>query len=286
MANSGGPQSVRARPTPAGCGTVRTDRANGANGANIELQPLTPFMDTPTPPDGIPLKDWIAAAPIGKTATYALLEALGLTPDRAVFPGYPRPVPFLTPEQQNTLDAAARAVANGRTVASIAAEVAGSSGEIAPAAPAALAAPAAGALAQPEAIAALVAAFAQAMPPQAAEPDPLRVAERLNRAAELGAWLSTGELAEVLGVHRTAPDPVAWLEKFPRPGYRVEAVKHGRGWFWRVSHDGPIAPVRSLAAADRPVGFGALLEASAVTLERRASMIGGPQLPSLPRAWS
>jgi hypothetical protein len=254
-------------------------------------------MTTPTPPDGsIPLKDWIAAAPIGKTAAYALRDALGMTLESARFGSYPRPVPFLNPEQRATLERAAAAIANGtETVASIAAKTAGASGEITPAAharAAALAAPepAAAALAQPETIAALVAAIAQAMPQQQApEPDPLRVAERLAAAATAGHWLTTAELAALLGVHRTAPDPVRWVERFPRPGYRVETVKHGgHARFWRLSFDGPApVPGRTLAAADRPaVGFGAVLEASAVTLERRASMIGGPQLPSLPRAWS
>jgi hypothetical protein len=269
---------------------------------------MTASLDNgPPTPDGIPLKDWIAAAPIGRTAAYALLRALDLTPSTATFPGYPKAVPYLDQQQRVAMDAAALQVKNGRSVASIAAEVAGAprqtlagavaevqgeQGEARLAASAqALADARAGMQAMdpgPGGLAALVAAIAQATAPQrlAPEPDPLRVAERLHRAAELGAWLSTGELAEVLGVHRTAPDPVAWPERFPRPGYRCEAVKHGRGWFWRVSIDGTApAPARALAASDRPVGFAAVLEASAVTLERRASMIGGPQLPPIPRPW-
>jgi hypothetical protein len=274
---------------------------------------MTDTLDNgPPTPDGIPLKDWIAASPVGRTTAYQLLDALGLNPGKAVFPGYPKAVPFLSPDQRAAMDAAALAVRNGRSVASIAAETAAASGEIAPAPRQTLAGAAAevqgeqgearlaaGAQAFADAgglAAVIAAAIAHALPQQPApEPDPLLIAERLAAAATAGHWLTTAELAELLGCEsRTAPDPVRWVERFPRPGYRVETTKHGRGRFWRLSFDGPApTPARTLAAADRPpVGFGAsLLEASratvqaqAVTLERLVPA-AGPQLPPIPRPW-
>lgn len=238
-------------------------------------------------PNGIPLKDWIEGAPVGRTAAYSLLKVMGLTPEKAIFPGYPKPIPFLAPDQQAAMDAAALMMKNGKTLSQVAAKMNGEPDPevIAPRPAGAVA------LAQSEALATLADSIAQAVaqiaPQQPPQADPLRVAERLHRAAELGAWLSTPELAELLGVSRTAPDPVAWVDRFPRPGFRAEVVKHGRGWFWRLSHDGPAPTVRSLtpAAPDRPVGFGALLEASAVTVERHVSPLG-PQLPALPRPWA
>lgn len=66
-------------------------------------------------------------------------------------------------------------------------------------------------------------------------PDPLAVARGLAEAAELGAWLSTRELAQLLGV---APSTVRrWSTGHqPRPGYALERRDAGpRVCWWRIS---------------------------------------------------
>jgi hypothetical protein len=70
-------------------------------------------------PAGQRLSEWIDAAPIGKTATYELIRALGITPAKARFPGSGAAVSVLTAEQVQALDRAAEAVAAGRSIAEI-----------------------------------------------------------------------------------------------------------------------------------------------------------------------
>lgn len=91
----------------------------------------------------------------------------------------------------------------------------------------ALTAPAAGS----DTLAAL-AALAAALQPQTPT-DPLAVARGLAEAAELGAWLSTAELAGVLGV--AAGTPRNWESGHsPRPGFELERRKDGASVWWRV----------------------------------------------------
>ena len=71
-------------------------------------------------PSGQRLADWIAAAPIGRTASYELLRALGITPAKARFPGSSAAVSVLSPEQAAAMDRAAAAIASGRSIAEIA----------------------------------------------------------------------------------------------------------------------------------------------------------------------
>ena len=47
-------------------------------------------------PSGQRLSQWIEQAPIGKTAAYELLRALGITPCKARFPGSASAVSVLT----------------------------------------------------------------------------------------------------------------------------------------------------------------------------------------------
>jgi hypothetical protein len=66
--------------------------------------------------------------------------------------------------------------------------------------------------------------------------DPLAVPRALQEASELGAWLSTKELAELV---RMAPATVrGWGEGHtPRPGFRL-VRKTDRGVWWKVVTDG------------------------------------------------
>jgi hypothetical protein len=70
-------------------------------------------------PDGIRLSSWIEQAPIGKTASYELLKALGITPGKARLPGTSAPVSILTRGEQEAMDRAAAAVAAGRSIAEL-----------------------------------------------------------------------------------------------------------------------------------------------------------------------
>jgi hypothetical protein len=70
-------------------------------------------------PSGQRLSEWIEQAPIGKTAAYELLKALGITPGKARFPGSAAAVSMLTPEQLVIMGAAAEQVAAGRSIADI-----------------------------------------------------------------------------------------------------------------------------------------------------------------------
>ena len=81
------------------------------------------MTDTPAPIEALPsgqrLSEWIEAAPIGKTAAYELLKALGITPTKARFPGSAAAVSMLTPQQVAIMDAAAEQVAAGRSIAEL-----------------------------------------------------------------------------------------------------------------------------------------------------------------------
>ena len=79
------------------------------------------------------------------------------------------------------------------------------------------------------AMAQLVAAMAPPPPPA----DPLSVARGLAEAADLGAWLSTGELAAPVGM---APTTIRhWTSGHRiRPGFGVEKRKDGASIWWRV----------------------------------------------------
>lgn len=80
------------------------------------------------------------------------------------------------------------------------------------------------------ALAQLAAALAPPPPPA----DPLAVARGLADAADLGAWLSGQELAQLLGV---APGTVrSWgTGHRPRPGFELERRKDGAAVWWRVT---------------------------------------------------
>jgi hypothetical protein len=93
----------------------------------------------------------------------------------------------------------------------------------------AVTAPAAGT----DALAAL-AQLAAAMAPQPPA-DPLAVARGLREAAELGAWLTTAELAQLLKV--SPGTPAAWWKKgqAPRPGFALDRRKVAGAVWWRVS---------------------------------------------------
>ena len=78
-----------------------------------------------------------------------------------------------------------------------------------------------------------LAQMAMALRPPA---DPLAVPRALQEAAELGAWLSTKELAELV---RMAPATVrGWGDGHtPRPGFRL-VRKTDRGVWWKLVTDG------------------------------------------------
>lgn len=80
---------------------------------------------------------------------------------------------------------------------------------------------------------AALAQLAAALTPPPPPADPLAVARGLAEAAELGAWLSGQELAQLLGV---APGTVrSWSTGHrPRPGFELERRKDGAAVWWRV----------------------------------------------------
>jgi hypothetical protein len=80
---------------------------------------------------------------------------------------------------------------------------------------------------------AALAQFAATLVPPPAPVDPLAVARGLAEASALGAWLSTPELAQLLGM---APGTVrGWSTGHrPRPGYTLERRKEGTALWWRV----------------------------------------------------
>jgi hypothetical protein len=65
--------------------------------------------------------------------------------------------------------------------------------------------------------------------------DPLSVPRALQEASEMGAWLSTRELADLM---RMAPPTVrGWRDGHtPRPGFRLER-KTDHGVWWKVVSD-------------------------------------------------
>lgn len=81
---------------------------------------------------------------------------------------------------------------------------------------------------------AMLAQLAAAMAPPPPPADPLAVARGLAEAADLGAWLTAGELARLLGA---APATVrSWPNGHrPRPGFELERRKDGAAVWWRVT---------------------------------------------------
>lgn len=78
-----------------------------------------------------------------------------------------------------------------------------------------------------------LAQLAAAMAPQPPA-DPLAVARGLADAADLGAWLSGAELAQLLGV--AAGTVRSWSDGHrPRPGFQLERRKDGAAVWWRVT---------------------------------------------------
>ncbi len=75
-------------------------------------------------PSGQRLSEWIEAAPIGKTASYELMKALGITPAKARFPGSAAAVSVLSAEQLVIMDRAAEKVAAGQSIADLTAIIA------------------------------------------------------------------------------------------------------------------------------------------------------------------
>jgi hypothetical protein len=74
-------------------------------------------------PAGVRLSDWIADAPIGKTAAYELLKALGITPAKLKLPGVSAAVSMLSEAEAQAMDRAAAAVAGGNSIAELTALV-------------------------------------------------------------------------------------------------------------------------------------------------------------------
>ena len=81
---------------------------------------------------------------------------------------------------------------------------------------------------------AMLAQLAAALSPPPPPADPLAVARGLAEAADLGAWLTAGELARLLGA---APATVrSWPNGHrPRPGFELERRKDGAAVWWRVT---------------------------------------------------
>ena len=69
-----------------------------------------------------------------------------------------------------------------------------------------------------------------------AEPQPLAVPRALAEAADAGHWLSTNELALLLGKHRSTVGK--WeTGHCPRPGYQLEQRKDSSSVWWLVTRD-------------------------------------------------
>jgi hypothetical protein len=76
--------------------------------------------------------------------------------------------------------------------------------------------------------------LAAAMAPPPPPVDPLTVSRGLADAADLGAWLTTAELAQLLGM--AAGTVRGWSTGHrPRPGFELEKRKDGAAVWWRVS---------------------------------------------------
>jgi hypothetical protein len=80
---------------------------------------------------------------------------------------------------------------------------------------------------------AMLAALRPSLPP----PDPLATVEALHRAAELGAWLSTAEVAAVTGSSSSTIN--GWPDGHPlRPGLFMQRQKAGGRVWWRIVQEG------------------------------------------------
>jgi hypothetical protein len=77
------------------------------------------------------------------------------------------------------------------------------------------------------------AAMVAAMRPQPTA-DPLAVPRALAEAADAGHWLSTGELAQVVGMHRSTVGK--WPDGHsPRPGFQLQRRKDAAVVWWLVA---------------------------------------------------
>jgi hypothetical protein len=127
-------------------------------------------------PAGIRLSQWIEQAPIGKTAAYDLMRALGITPGKARVAGSSAPVSILTAQQQAAMDQGAAAIAAGRSISEIA-----------------------------QAITTRPRPSATTREPEPEQPEPpgpdllLARLDAIARAQQTGAPLSTAEVAWLLG---------------------------------------------------------------------------------------
>jgi hypothetical protein len=83
-----------------------------------------------------------------------------------------------------------------------------------------------------DALAAFTAMLAAVRPAPAA--DPLAVPRALAEAADAGHWLSTGELAQLVGMHRSTVG--RWEDGHcPRPGFRLQRRKDAGSVWWLVA---------------------------------------------------
>jgi hypothetical protein len=83
-----------------------------------------------------------------------------------------------------------------------------------------------------DALAAFTAMLAAARPAAAA--DPLAVPRALTEAADAGHWLSTGELAQLVGMHRSTVGK--WDDGHcPRPGFQLQRRKDSGSVWWLVA---------------------------------------------------
>lgn len=192
-------------------------------------------------PDGLRLSDWHESRGIPRTNAYGLLKLLGIKPDSRKVPGARKPVAWLSTEQIAALDPLADRLRDGATLSKLEGELSGtvrdrSAGDVPTtvpndAGPSGMV-PHGSGLSGMEALTQLAAALA----PAAAAPDPLTVPRRLAEAADLGAWLTTPELAAVVGM---APGTVrGWGDGHsPRPGFVVERRRDGSRTWWRVANE-------------------------------------------------
>lgn len=189
-------------------------------------------------PDGQRLADWHEDRGIPRTNAYGLLKLLGIKPDSRKVPGARKPVAWLSAEQIAALDPLAERLRDGATLSRLEAELSGtvrdrSAGDALATVPndAGLSGmvPNGPGLSGMEALAQLAAALSPA-----SAPDPLAVPRRLAEAADLGVWLTTPELAAVVGM---APGTVrGWSDGHsPRPGFVLERRKDGGSVWWRVA---------------------------------------------------
>lgn len=123
---------------------------------------------------------------------------------------------------------------------------------------------------------ALAAAMAAAMPTPPV--DPLRRARLLADAADLGAALSSAEVAEITGM--AASTVSSWADGHsPRPGFVLRRDKVGGSVWWRVERSGgtvaALAPAP--AAGKRAPGFLACLTPA---IEAHPTVLSRVELPS------